>query len=253
MPDSKELWQVARELLGEAELSRRFRLWISTLIRNARIKKKELTSDDAFAADVKAILDDLNARTGARHTATDKARHLIRGRMKEGYLLADFLKVNEVKCVKWLSDELMKDYLRPSTLYIPSHFDEYLAEWYALKRQRDDLAAKRAQTKAKMRPTGSPAPGPEPNPSIPAAERAAVIAELNSRPWHSFASWEEFCRWTLRFPDKESLAAYPMPQRIRHMRSIPHMTIKVIQNQSPAWAEEEYAALKSALPELDNG
>jgi hypothetical protein len=36
----KELWQVARELVGEEELTRRFRGWISTLIRTARIKRQ---------------------------------------------------------------------------------------------------------------------------------------------------------------------------------------------------------------------
>lgn len=258
MASQKELWSEASALLGEETLVRRFRLWITGLIRTAKMKEAALTPNAAFEADVKAILDDLNARTGARFTPTDKTKHLLRGRFAEGYVLRDFLRVNEVKAAKWGADPAMRDFVRPTTLYAPSHFDEYLAEWYKSDRERSELAAKRAAATAAVSPDSRPS-----SPSVaqhsngrvrPAAvlkkaraEQKQLLADLHLRSWDSFVSWADFCRHTISFPDGPSLEAYLAlaPPRIRAMRLAPKMSILVVTGQSPAWAEEEYEILKA--------
>ncbi len=73
-----------------------------------------------------AIIDDLNQRTGKHFKLTKKHGSLIRARWDEGYRLNDFLKVHENKVSEWLNDSKFRRYLQPSTLYAPSHFDEYL-------------------------------------------------------------------------------------------------------------------------------
>lgn len=102
MATTKELWQAALDAVGEEELTRRFRSWITNLTRTARIKSALSESAESapqsaqsagnalFLQDVKLILDDLNHRTGSRFTATDQARHLIRNLMPKGYITLKF-------------------------------------------------------------------------------------------------------------------------------------------------------------------
>lgn len=240
MATVKELWSAASELLGHEELTRRFRVWITRLIRVARQKEANLTPDADFENQVTQILADLNSRTGARFRPTDGTKHLIRGRMAEGYTLLDFTRVHEVKAAKWKDDPAMRDYLRPSTLYRPSHFDEYLAEWFKADREREELAKKRAAraqaNAAAITQTSAEA----------ARKAAALAAELSRLPWHGFGTWGQFVRHCIQFPDKPSLDTYlaAAPQRLREMREAPRMTIMVLLNQVPAWAEQEYGELK---------
>lgn len=57
---------------------------------------------------------------------------LIESRIQEGYTLEDFKKVIEKKCDAWLTDPVMKSYLRPSVLF-GDKFDEYLHEYQGEK------------------------------------------------------------------------------------------------------------------------
>lgn len=247
MAEIKELWIMARELVGEEELTRRFRSWVTSLIRNARIKRENTDSDALYAQDCIRILADLNKRTKGRFQATDKAKHLIVSLLKKGYIPQDFFKVNEVKCAKWLGDAVAEDWLRPSTLYRPCHFDEYLSEWYAMDRQKQQLAEKRAEAQAMSGQSKTPADRyvqKDMQRMEEEAERKALVLELNDKAWNEFETWAEFMRWTMRFPDAISLDAYPMPERIRKMRKAPGMLLKVVQGMSPEWAEAEYLELK---------
>lgn len=72
------------------------------------------------------IIADLNAKSGKNfnHQNKDSRKH-ISARWKEGYTLEDFKYVNSVKCAEW-NGTSMATFLRPSTLYIPKHFDDYL-------------------------------------------------------------------------------------------------------------------------------
>lgn len=237
----KELWQVARELVGEEELTRRFRAWIGTLIRNARLKREKCDSTALTAQDTLIILTDLNERTKSRFQATDKATHLIVTLLKKGYSVEDFRKVHEVKCGQWQGNDKMEHCLRPSTLYAPSHFDEYLAEWWKQDRERKELKQKREQA-LDSRLRGNDKEGTVNG--VQRAERDAKVKELNAKKWNEHASWLDFMRWTIQFPDAESLEAYPMPERVRKMRKAPGMMMQIATGKVAEWAEVEYRELK---------
>lgn len=134
--DNHELKSIAENMIGAEELSRLFRAWITGVIRKARMKAENRDSAEIYAADAQMIISDLNARTKARFRVTDQALSMIISLLKVGYQKEDFYRVHEIKCLKWLGDEKFADYIRPSTLYRPSHFDEYLGEWNKMDAER---------------------------------------------------------------------------------------------------------------------
>lgn len=85
------------------------------------INPDENTDKDPF----KAVISYLNEKTGKGYRLGKNTRKLINARLSEGYTLDDFRKVIDVKCAEWKGTEFEK-YLQPSTLFAPSHFDEYL-------------------------------------------------------------------------------------------------------------------------------
>mgnify|MGYP002627310087 CR=1 FL=1 len=46
--------------------------------------------------------------------------------LAEGFTIDDFKRVIDNKCSDWLGNEKMEEFLRPNTLFAPSHFEEYL-------------------------------------------------------------------------------------------------------------------------------
>ena len=86
-------------------------------------------SDEPFEEKLKAIVDHLNAKVGSRYTTKNKQlRGYVHARLEEGFTVDDFFTVIDTKAAKWRDDPKMRDYLRPSTLFAPSHFEEYLNE-----------------------------------------------------------------------------------------------------------------------------
>jgi len=78
------------------------------------------------ADDRKAIISYLNQKTGKEFRANTKATtKLIEARLNDGYSVDDFKKVIDNKCAEWLGTE-QEQYLRPETLFAPSHFESYL-------------------------------------------------------------------------------------------------------------------------------
>ena len=77
---------------------------------------------------VKEIIDYLNAVTGSRYSTRNKqVCGYINARLRDGFSVGDFRQVIDVKSSQWINTEMAK-YLRPSTLFAPSHFVEYLNE-----------------------------------------------------------------------------------------------------------------------------
>ncbi|MFC5528427.1 conserved phage C-terminal domain-containing protein [Cohnella yongneupensis] len=75
----------------------------------------------------KEIIDYLNAKTSKRFShKTKPTQALINGRFAEGRTFEDFKHVIDVKCAHWLGDPAMEQYLRPSTLFRPTNFENYL-------------------------------------------------------------------------------------------------------------------------------
>jgi uncharacterized phage protein (TIGR02220 family) len=82
------------------------------------IPKQEFPSD---------IIKYLNKVVGSSFKATTKAHNApIRARLSEGYTIDDLKAVIDHKAVEW-DDDKMKQYLRPSTLFGASKFDNYLS------------------------------------------------------------------------------------------------------------------------------
>lgn len=72
------------------------------------------------------IIDYLNQKTGAHYKTSSKAnQRLIKARIKEGYTVQDFKTVIDNKAFEWQHTDMWQ-FMRPSTLFSPSHFDDYL-------------------------------------------------------------------------------------------------------------------------------
>ena len=75
----------------------------------------------------KEIIDYLNHKTGAHYKPSSKANQkLIKARIKEGYTVQDFKTVVDNKAYEWQQSPKMWKYMRPSTLFSASKFDDYL-------------------------------------------------------------------------------------------------------------------------------
>ena len=75
---------------------------------------------------IKEIVAFLNAAAGkAFRDDTPQTVKLISGRLKNGYTVDDFKTVIRKKCAEWMHTD-MEQYLRPATLFTPTHFESYL-------------------------------------------------------------------------------------------------------------------------------
>lgn len=75
------------------------------------------------------ILDYLNLKTGSNFKSNSKAtQKFINARLKEKYTVEDFKNVIDKKCNDWLNDKQMSQYLRPSTLFNATKFENYYQE-----------------------------------------------------------------------------------------------------------------------------
>lgn len=74
------------------------------------------------------IVDYLNLKSGKKFKHnTEKTKGIVKARLNEKYTEADFKKVIDTKCSKWLNDPAMADFLRPETLF-GTKFESYLNE-----------------------------------------------------------------------------------------------------------------------------
>ena len=86
------------------------------------------TKQDEPHIPYKDIINYLNQKTGGKFRYTTKSyQTLIKARWKEGYRLKDFKQVIDNKAFSWQNTGFWK-YMRPSTLFRASKFDDYLNE-----------------------------------------------------------------------------------------------------------------------------
>lgn len=82
-------------------------------------------------SEVAEIISYLNQKTGKHYTTkTKETVKNIYGRLNEGHTVDEFKRVIDVKCKDWLKDQKMNTFLRPTTLFSPSHFEAYLNQPY---------------------------------------------------------------------------------------------------------------------------
>ena len=91
-------------------------------------EQKEKAKKEKVERDVTEVIVYLNERSGKRfNPKTEGARKVVRARLNDGYAVDDLKAVIDSKCAQWVTDQRMREYLRPSTLFAPTKFDEYLA------------------------------------------------------------------------------------------------------------------------------
>lgn len=79
--------------------------------------------------DVVSVIDYLNKKTGRNYKASSKStQRFVNARFREGYTFEDFKRVIDVKVKEWLKDDYWNKFLRPSTLFNPTNFENYLEE-----------------------------------------------------------------------------------------------------------------------------
>ena len=94
-------------------------------LKAEKIKNKEI---------VEEIIAYLNEKANKHFRTTNKeAIKLINGRLSEGYSISDLKAVIDNRVEKWLNDEKMNEYLRPSTLFRPSNFEAYYNDVLSMK------------------------------------------------------------------------------------------------------------------------
>jgi uncharacterized phage protein (TIGR02220 family) len=92
---------------------------------------KSLTSSKGekdFQAEVEQVIGELNRLAGRSFRTTGKQTSFIRARLREGFTVEDCLLVVRDRVRRWLNDEKMREYLRPSTLFNSEKFEAYLNE-----------------------------------------------------------------------------------------------------------------------------
>lgn len=74
----------------------------------------------------KIVIDYLNHKAGTRYEYNStKTITLLNTLFRKGYSVEDMKKVIDIKCKEWLSQETMRKYLRPRTLF-SNKFEDYL-------------------------------------------------------------------------------------------------------------------------------
>jgi uncharacterized phage protein (TIGR02220 family) len=100
--------------------------YVQHMLKDVQPEAVAVTETETIQKPYKEILDDLNSKGGFSYRPGKAVNEFINGRLAEGFTKEDFFHVHTVMVAKWKDDEKMSQYLRPSTLYRPTHFQEYL-------------------------------------------------------------------------------------------------------------------------------
>lgn len=101
------------------------------------IKNKDIVEQARPSPPFHEIIDYLNQKAKKNYKYAETSKKHINARWNEGYKLADFKKVIDIKCPEWLDDPKMNSYLRPSTLF-GTKFESYLNSKPAPKSRYDN-------------------------------------------------------------------------------------------------------------------
>lgn len=102
--------------------------------------------------DFKGLFEYFNFKSGKHFKNVESNRKLVRARLNDGYSKADIKRVIDIKSAEWRNDPEHYQYLQPSTLFAPSHFDNYLNQGFpepqGLRKQRGSAERERTATDA---------------------------------------------------------------------------------------------------------
>lgn len=89
--------------------------------------KGEVCPKDSTGEKRHEIIDYLNRRMGTSYKPDSKGiKSILDPRLKDGYTVEDCKAVIDNMIMAWGSNDKMRQYIRPSTLFRPSHIDSYL-------------------------------------------------------------------------------------------------------------------------------
>lgn len=111
---------------------------------NDNVNVNDNVNDNVCDAWAKIIIDYLNKRTGKAFKYSKASLGPIVARLKEGYSIGQCQKVIDTKVAKWGHDAKMKDYIRPQTLFAPSHFESYLNEDVSTPYMHEEIKSEQA-------------------------------------------------------------------------------------------------------------
>ena len=104
----------------------------ATQVQRVGNAEKEIEKDiekdidkDIMSRNAEEIIRYLNEKAGTHYRESKETVRLISARTKDGFTVDDFKKVIDKKVKEWKGTE-QAQYIRPSTLFAPSHFEEYL-------------------------------------------------------------------------------------------------------------------------------
>lgn len=89
------------------------------------IDKEPLSSKPDYA---EKILEHLNLKAGRSYRPVPSNIKLIQARLSEGNKPQDLIAVINRKCAEWLDDPKFSQYLRPSTLFNATKFNDYVGQ-----------------------------------------------------------------------------------------------------------------------------
>jgi len=94
---------------------------------------KNVKKRDTLSSKCALIIDYLNEKTGRNEKGQRKfepknALVFLRARFNEGRTVKDCIEVIDLKLKDWLNDEKMFEFLRPSTLFDKTKFENYISQ-----------------------------------------------------------------------------------------------------------------------------
>lgn len=109
----------------------------------------------------KQVLSHLNQTTGSRYQVCKSSLENIRGRLAEGFTPDELTLVVDYSVEKWGDDLKMAEYLRPTTLFLPSKFPGYLqsaSKWNSAGRPAREAWGQRKADPMKFGPVDTEIP-----------------------------------------------------------------------------------------------
>lgn len=114
--------------------------------------KESNNKKNKYNFDYKKFFEFFKETTGKKYTATNNNKKLINARLNEGATKQDFYLITKHKAIQWKDNDKMNKWLKPDTLFIPKHFENYLneAETYFSaepQKKKEKSSAKREKRK----------------------------------------------------------------------------------------------------------
>ena len=135
----KNYWDKIKENTNEYERIRTYTNATNKDKDRDRDKNRDRDKDKESVPDVSSLpsflISYLNEKAGTNYNVTKSVRQQVEGLIDSGYSADQIRTVIDRKCDEWLTDEKMRTYLRPSTLF-GEKFGEYVSAPVSLSMEK---------------------------------------------------------------------------------------------------------------------